>query len=220
MSFGIYTNVVLIHNAASGGVSVGSNALIKVVREDTGVDADIFEDRAGGTPLANPFSADGSGRFEFYAAGIDEGYKITATKGADQYTLRNQPVGTLQERDITDADQLGDQVVAFHYSGVAIDEEIIVDGFLFDAAATITKVDLYAREAPAGADLTIDFLKDQVEQTNIATLADGALKQSTAIAGLTYTTSEEMGLKIKSVGSTDEGAELEIIVHYHVDALT
>lgn len=104
--------------------------------------------------------------------------------------------------------------ITFHIGGVAIDEEIIIDGFLFNENVTISKVTIFAREAPTGAAFTIDFLKAGVEQTKIATLAAGVKKQSTTISALTYTTTEEFGMKIKSVGSTLEGSEFTIIVHY------
>lgn len=208
MPLGIYSSVALIHNAVIDKIEVGDNASIEVRREDTGALASIFSDRAGGSGLANPFTADAGGRFEFYAAGLDQGYRVKVTKGADTHTLNNQAVGTSQERDITD------KYFSAHIGGQAIDEEIIFDGLFFDQNVTIVGVDLYAREAPAGAALTLDFLKDQAEQTKIITLADGVKKQNTTIAGLTYTPAQELGLKVKSVGSTNPGAEIAIVVHY------
>lgn len=107
----------------------------------------------------------------------------------------------------------------FHYSGVAIDEEVIIDGFFFDENVTITEVLIFAREAPTGAPLTIDFTKGGTDQGKVATLADGVKKQATTIAGLSFLKTEEFGLKIKSTGTGDAGSELEILVHYHIDAL-
>jgi len=215
---GNYSSVAF--STVNSTVKVLSNASVEVRKESDGLLASIFSDRAGVSPLANPFTTDAQGRFEFYAAGIADGYRVKVTKGSESHTLNNQAVGTLQERDVADADKLADQVVSFHYSGVAVDEDIIVDGFFFKQNVTISKVEIYAREAPTGAALTIDFLKAGVEQTKIATLAAAAQKQSTTITALTYTTAEELGLKIKSVGSTFEGNDLEVIVHYKVNALT
>jgi len=218
MPLGIYSSTAFI--LTGDDVKVAASASIEVRREDTDVLASIFSDRAGAFALANPFTADAEGRFNFYAAGLAEGYQIKVIMGGDQYTLNNQPVGTLQERDTADADKMADQYVAFHYSGVAVDEDVIIDGFKFDENVTITGVTIFAREAPVGAALTLDFTKAGVDQTMIATLAAGAQKQSTPIAGLNYTTAEELGLRIKSVGSSFEGNDLEVIVHYHVTALT
>ncbi len=113
-----------------------------------------------------------------------------------------------------------DQMAINHLSipiyGQAVDEEIVFDGFKFEEAVDITGVALFAREAPAGAALTVDFLKDGAEQTKIATLADGATKQKSSIAGLSYGTLEDLGLKIKSVGTTDPGNGVTAVVHYNV----
>jgi len=134
-----------------------------------------------------------------------------------------KPPGTPWKTDVEAwADQLDKaaaQLLPIHYSGLAVDEDIMFDGLLFDEAVTITKVDLFAREAPLGSALTIDFLKAGLEQTKIATLAAGAKNQSTTITELTYTTAEQFGLKIKSVGSTFEGNDLLAVVHYHVNPL-
>ena len=218
MALGIYSSAAIINNNNGAIISAGS-ASIEVRKEGDGLLASIFSDRAGGMALANPFTADAEGRFEFYAAGLAEGYQIKVTKGSDTYTLNNQPVGTLQERDTVDAKKLEDQYLTARIGGQAIDEEIIFDGFFFDETVTITEVTLFARDAPVGSAFTLDFLKDGAEQTKLATLADGVSKQATLIAGLTYTNAEELGLKVKSVGSTSEGAEIAIIVHYQINAL-
>ena len=116
-------------------------------------------------------------------------------------------------------DELAAQYLCIHLGGAAIDEEAVFDGFFFDEDVDITKVTLYAREAPSGAALTLDFTKGGAEQTKIVTLADGSKKGTTAITGLSYTTLEEFGMKVKSVGTTDPGAEITILVHYHIKAL-
>ncbi len=116
-------------------------------------------------------------------------------------------------------DEVAAQYLTFHIGGVAIDEEVIFDGFYFDEDVDITKVTLYAREAPSSAALTLDFIKNGTEQTKTVTLADGSKKGTTAITGLSYTTLEEFGMKVKSVGTTDPGAEITILVHYHIQAL-
>ena len=116
-------------------------------------------------------------------------------------------------------DKAAAQYLTFHLGGAAIDEEVIFDGHFFDEDVTITSVTLYAREAPSGAAFTIDFTKGGVEQTKTAALADGSNKGNTVITGLSYTTLEEFGIKVKSVGNTDPGSEITILVHYHIKAL-
>lgn len=103
--------------------------------------------------------------------------------------------------------------LTFPYSGLAIDEDDVVLGFKLQAPGTITKIGLFARKAPVGAALTVDLLKDGVEQGTIATLAAGAKKQLTDIADTAFTTSQEIGVRIKSVGSTTPGSELMVILY-------
>lgn len=113
-------------------------------------------------------------------------------------------------------DQAAANYLAIHLGGVAVDEEIILDGFQFDEDVDITKVTLYAREAPVGANFTIDFLKDQVAQVKTASLVDGNKKGNAAIAGLSYLKTEQFGIQVTSVGATTAGAEIAIQVHYHI----
>lgn len=216
---GIYNGVAFINSTS--GPQFAANASIEVRRESDAQLASIFSDRAGVAPLSNPFNADTEGRFEFYAAGIDDGYSVKVTKDLETYTLNNQPIGTAQERDTADLDKIADQVLKIHIGGVAIDEETIFDGFFFDQNVTITRVTIYAREAPLVTDFTVDFLKAGIEEGAIQTLTAGAKKQSAAVSGLSYTDTQEFGMKVKSTGSeNDPGIEISIFVHYHVDALT
>ncbi|MDH3257331.1 MAG: hypothetical protein OEM27_06920 [Nitrospinota bacterium] len=116
-------------------------------------------------------------------------------------------------------DKASAQYLSIHQGGAAIDEEVIFDGHFFDEDVTITAVTLHAREAPNGAPFSIDFTKGGIEQAKTAILADSSKKSNTAITGLSYTTLEEFGIKVKSVGSTDPGSEITILVHYHIKAL-
>ena len=116
-------------------------------------------------------------------------------------------------------DKAAAQYLSIHLGGAAIDEEVIFDGLFFDEDVDITAVTLHAREAPSGAAFTIDFVKGGVEQTKTASLADGSKKGNAAITGLSFTTLEEFGIKVKSVGSTDPGSEITLLVHYHINAL-
>jgi len=116
-------------------------------------------------------------------------------------------------------DKAAAQYLSIHLGGTAIDEEVIFDGHFFDEDVTITAVTLYAREAPNGAPFSIDFTRGGIEQAKTAVLTDSSKKGNTAITGLSYTTLEEFGIKVKSVGSTDPGSEITILVHYHIKAL-
>ncbi len=122
------------------------------------------------------------------------------------------------------ADKLDES--AAHYmvvplGGEAIDEEVFLNDFLFDAPVMIAGVSLFARLAPAGAAFTIDFLKNGIEQGKTVSINIGQTSGNVAVAGLTYdpfaATPEKMGLKIKGVGATEPGAEITVIIHFNVN---
>jgi hypothetical protein len=87
----------------TSGVAVAALASVEVRREDTNALASIWSDEAGLSVLANPFSADSSGRFAFYAAGLRRGFKVTVTPfgGGTPVVLRNQAVGIAGQLDAT-----------------------------------------------------------------------------------------------------------------------
>jgi hypothetical protein len=102
LSYGIYNGVAFTRS--SGRIDIAPLASVEVRREDSGALAAIFSDRAGLTPLGNPLTAGSDGMYAFYAAGIEQGYRITATAvGSPTETgiLRNQPVGTAREYDVS-----------------------------------------------------------------------------------------------------------------------
>lgn len=116
-------------------------------------------------------------------------------------------------------DEAAAQTLTIHLGGAAIDEEVVFDGFRFDAPVSITRMSLFARQAPVGAAFTVDVLKNGAEQSKSASLADGSQNGAAAISGLTFSTLEDFGLKVKSVGSATPGSEITLLVHYHVQPL-
>jgi len=105
--------------------------------------------------------------------------------------------------------------ITFNYEGLAQDEDTIVDGFYFNNDVAIDKLTITARVAPTGADLTVDLLKDGSEQSKVATLTDAATYEVTDFDPELYSTTDRFGLKIKSVGSGEEGQSLMVVVHYY-----
>lgn len=105
--------------------------------------------------------------------------------------------------------------LTFYFEGICQDENTIIDGLFFDSTIYIDKITLHARVAPTGANLTVDLVKNNVEASKIATLTDGSTYQRTDITDVSYDTTERFGLKIKSVGSTEAGQGLTVIVHYY-----
>ncbi len=84
--------------------------------------ATIYSDRAGTTPISNPFTADSNGFAAFYAPG--SAYQITATLGAFTIIWDYVGIGNAQEVDLTDilvgVDPQGEWVTAHLYSNLDV----------------------------------------------------------------------------------------------------
>lgn len=85
----------------SGKVIPAASASIEIRRESDGALASISSDKAGGSPLTNPFSADSEGKFTVYAVGIEDGYQLSVTFNAVTLILHNIPCGTAAQFDMT-----------------------------------------------------------------------------------------------------------------------
>ena len=96
--------------------------------------------------------------------------------------------------------------------GTFVDEKIIFNGLYFPAGITIKKIGIHADTAPTGADVTVDLLKNDVEQSRIATLTAGSRDELTDITDIGYGTADKFGIVIKSIGATEpgEGGTIEI----------
>ena len=96
--------------------------------------------------------------------------------------------------------------------GTFVDEKIIFNGLYFPASITIKKVAVHADVAPTGANVTVDLLKNDVEQTRIATLTAGSRDELTDITDISYGTADKFGIVIKSIGAIEpgEGGTIEI----------
>lgn len=139
---GIYTSAAF--SAATGLLTVAAGASVLVRREDTGAIAAIKSDRAGTTPLANPFTVGADGMFSFYAAGIVQGYRVTIeTAGSPTETVdaRNQPIGTAQELDATAfaATLLDDETAAEARSTLGAQQDLSAIG----TETTVTDADYF-----------------------------------------------------------------------------
>lgn len=99
------------------GLAVAASASVSVRRESDGALAEIFSDEDGLVAKANPFSADASGRFEFYAAGSLGGYRITVSDEGEEYTLNNVSIGTAGQYD---AAEKGGEFMALEDTAAAL----------------------------------------------------------------------------------------------------
>jgi len=108
------------------------------------------------------------------------------------------------------------KAIPFFFSGIMVDEKVVLEGFYFQLGVTIKKISLHCPTGnePLGADLTIDLLKNGAEQSRIATLSMGSNYETTDITDINYTTNDRLGIKIKSIGSIFECEDLTVILHY------
>ena len=96
---------------ASGNIVTGAS--IEVRRESDNVLVPLYSDRAGSSPLVNPFTnVTGTGRF--HAAG--SAYKVTATLGAFTRSFRYVPIGLSGE-----VDTIFESITTNSGEGVSID---------------------------------------------------------------------------------------------------
>jgi len=149
----------------------------------------------------------------FTNTGVNLGIRITADTTS---TVTVESYGILYNPNTVEPGSTSSRrkIVAFPYEGLAIDEEVIIDGFYFDVGFTVDKISIFARTAPTGADLTVDVLKNGVEVGSIATLTNGSSYEKTILSiASSLLITDRFGLKIKTIGSTNAGHGLIISVH-------
>jgi len=104
----------------------------------------------------------------------------------------------------------------FYYEGILQDEDIIVNAWYPDNSITIDKITLNVRSAPVGGNITVDIMKNGVEQTLISTLVASSTYQVTSLTTTAFTAVDRLGLIIKSIGALGtEGEGLLVTIHYY-----
>lgn len=107
-----------------------------------------------------------------------------------------------------------------YVSGILSDEETVYDGWFPQEDITITKVGIFCRVAPTGANVQIDLLVNDTEQTRIASLTAGSSYELTDITDLDITSGQRVGLIVKQIGSTLEGEDMTVTLYFRKKALT
>lgn len=143
----------------SGNIQVGAS--IEVRLETAGsLLAPLYSDRAGATPLANPFTADSEGFAAFHVAG--GAYRITATLGAFSRVWRYVGIGTAAEYDSTDITALVQNVDAGY--ALTFESETVVPpsagAIRFNNASLAIATEAYvSTENLAGSDIESRLLE-------------------------------------------------------------
>lgn len=112
-----------------------------------------------------------------------------------------------------DQGDVGRQYLVFPNIGLAEDENDYLDGFYFDSPTTISQIGLFARTGPSGSALTVDLLKTGSEESRTTTLRNGGTYQLTNVIDDSLSSSNRVGLRIKSIGSTTAGASILTVIH-------
>ncbi len=117
---------------------------------------------------------------------------------------------------VTSSSLTGKYCVSFLFDGHLIADEVY-GIFYFPDNASITKHMLFIGET-ADADITVDFLKNDEEQSQIATLSSGAVSELTTLGSpISYLSTDKFSLKIKSCGSdASPGQSLTSVIYYEL----
>lgn len=98
--------------------------------------------------------------------------------------------------------------------------QIFYEGFVPAEDITLKAISLFAIQAAAGSDLTVDVLKDGVAQSSIATLAAAATFQKTTfLTPIQFLNTNRLGLKYVQVGATTPGNGIIATLYYMKKAL-
>ncbi len=108
-----------------------------------------------------------------------------------------------------------------YVSGILSDEETVYDGWYPQEDITITKIGIFCRVAPTGANVQIDLLVNDTEQTKIASLTDGSQHELTSGIDLdvTFNPVQRVGIRVKQIGSTLEGEDMTVTLYFKKKAI-
>lgn len=147
---------------ASGNIV--PSASVEVRSESSGLLAQLYSDRAGTTPIGNPFNADANGFASFYVAG--GAYKIEASAGSSSLApWRYVGIGLLGERDALAAAD-----IAFDPTGTGL-ASVTTQTALAELESDLADLDAVAN--PAGFASGMETFLNAPSSANLAaTLTD------------------------------------------------
>ena len=134
--------------------------------------------------------------------------------GYEAATLTWRPVAVNSDGELITGVNLVQQSEEYYFEGDAILSEVIKDGKFFKNDVKVTKIGIFARTAPTGADLKLDLLSGGVALSKVATLTAGQQYEETDISDNTYLTTDRFGLTFTQIGSTLPGTGISITVFY------
>ena len=121
--------------------------------------------------------------------------------------------GNLDSDNFTSTALDKSQRISFLFNSHLIDEEVFAT--ISDFTGNVTKIGLELGEN-ADANVTVDILKDDVEQSKIATLTANTKQETTTLATTEFH-GNKFALKIKSVGSgASPGQSLTATIYFTI----
>lgn len=130
--------------------------------------------------------------------------------------ILNGGLGSVNFTSVASSGLTGKYCISFLFDSHLIDEEIF-GIFYFPDNASITKIMLFIGEV-ADADITVDILKNDVEQSKISTLSSATVSELTTFgSSVDFLSTDKCSLKIKSCGSDDApGQSLTAVIYYEI----
>lgn len=132
-----------------------------------------------------------------------------------QYAPDYIPIPLTFSTDLLVADEfLGDQLASWNYFGFAQLNDFICQNIRFQDIVEVTRINLFARVAPVGADLKVEVMDNGVGTGLIATLPAGMTKSEIDVSYVFYG-AKAFSLKIIQTGiAPNEGDSISATVHY------
>lgn len=175
------------------------SASITVRREAAGSPlASLFSDRAGATPIGNPFTAEADGYAAFHVAG--GAYRITASLGGVTREWRYVAVGLAAE---TDASNPG---VSFTYDAGVNDEDPGAGAFAFNNNTPGLATKLFiSQSTPEGLDVTAWLSTLNGQGKIIIQGTGGSALLVAAVTGAVVDDGDYFDVPISVLAATDAG---------------
>ena len=205
------TRQVFQDAARDGNGVIVSGAIVTVYLAGTTTAATIYATSAGAAATGSKVTSGSNGQYLFWVDDLD--YAVTQTFKLSIAGPTNLNL-SVSEYDYVPVFQnvIPKKKYTVHVGGTAVTGTCFT-GDTFGQASTVTGMFVYAKDAPTGASLTIDLLKNGSAQSVTVTVTTGTNSSSSTFSK-SFTASDLIGFTISGVGSTFAGAEITITLVY------
>lgn len=201
-----YITTTAVANAIGGFLVDWRKNVRRVIQFESGIQNIELEPTDTITVTYPDFSLTNGTAFFVSSVGFGFGRAVPVAEPDTMMIQAEEVVGAT----IEDANR----TIHWFLEGSAIDEEA-VEGPATGITHMITGGMISARTAPTGADLTVDVTLDGAEQSNLLTLTDASTSEQTIFSTpVLFTSAQKVGIKLKSIGSTQAGKDLNVHLYY------